>query len=106
MYDRIAKVEVHALQAAGSPAEKLSRLLDSYFLFLDENPDFSTKSVRTNSVLRWEYRPGSTLFIVWNRSGSDDTRPGVFSPWQDFGTAFGAEGTHVFMVKFNYWLGL
>lgn len=73
---------------------------------LDEDPDFNSKSLRTNSVLRWEYRPGSTLFVVWNRSGSDATRPGRFSPWQDLGSAFGAEGTHVFMVKLNYWLGL
>jgi hypothetical protein len=73
---------------------------------IDEDPDFNTKSLRINSVLRWEYRPGSTLFVVWNRSGSDDSRPGVFRPWQDFSTAFGAEGTHVFMVKLNYWLGM
>ena len=73
---------------------------------LDDNPDFNTKSLRTNTVLRWEYRPGSTLFVVWNRSGSDSSQPGVFSPWQDLGTAFGADGTHVFMVKLNYWLGL
>jgi hypothetical protein len=57
-------------------------------------------------VLRWEYRPGSTLFVVWNRSGSDSSRPGRFSPWHDFGSAFRAEGTHVFMVKMNYWFGL
>jgi hypothetical protein len=70
------------------------------------NPDFNTKSLRTNTVLRWEYRPGSTLFVVWNRSGSDATRPGIFSAWQDFRGAFGAESSHVFMVKLNYWLGL
>ena len=73
---------------------------------LDDDPDFSTKSLRTNSVLRWEYRPGSTLFVVWNRSGSDSSRPGRFSAWRDLGTAFGAEGSHVFMVKLNYWFGL
>jgi hypothetical protein len=73
---------------------------------LESDPDFNSKSLRTNSVLRWEYRPGSTLFVVWNRSGSDSSRPGVFSPWQDFRTAFRADGTHVLMVKLNYWLGL
>ena len=73
---------------------------------IEENPDFNTKSLRSNTVLRWEYRPGSTLFVVWNRSGSDPTRPGVFSPWRDLGTAFGADGSHVFMIKMNYWLGL
>jgi hypothetical protein len=73
---------------------------------LDFNPNFNTKSLRSNTVLRWEYRPGSTLFVVWNRSGSDPARPGLFSPWRDLGTAFGADGNHVFMIKMNYWLGL
>jgi hypothetical protein len=73
---------------------------------LDENPDFNTKSLRTNTVLRWEYRPGSTFFVVWNRSSSNDGRPGAFSPWRDLGTAFATEGSHVLMVKMNYWLGM
>ena len=70
------------------------------------NPDFNRKSLRGNIVLRWEYLRGSTLFVVWNMSTSDDARPGEFSPFQDFGSAFGADGTHVFMIKLNYWLGL
>jgi hypothetical protein len=36
-----------------------------------ENPDFNYRSFRTTNVLRWEYRPGSTLFVVWPR------RPGM-----------------------------
>ncbi len=70
------------------------------------DPDFNRKSLRGNLVLRWEYLRGSTLFVVWNMSTSDNARPGVFSPLQDLGSAFGADGTHVFMVKLNYWLGL
>ena len=57
-------------------------------------------------MLRWEYRPGSTVFVVWNRANADATRPGVFSGFRDLGTAFTGEGNHVFMVKMNYWLGL
>jgi hypothetical protein len=71
-----------------------------------ENPDFNDKSLRSNVVFRWEYRRGSTLFLVWNVSNSDDSRPGVFSAWRDLRSGFGAGGTQVFMVKFNYWLGL
>ena len=67
------------------------------------DPDFNRKSLRGNIVLRWEYLRGSTLFVVWNMSTFDDARPGVFSPLQDLGSAFGADGTHVFMVKMNYW---
>jgi hypothetical protein len=62
-----------------------------------EDPDFNRKSIRGNIVLRWEYVRGSTLFLVWNISTSDETRAGP---------AFGAPGNHVFVVKTNYWLSL
>ena len=70
------------------------------------DPDFNRKSLRGNIVLRWEYLRGSTLFVVWNMSTVDRTRPGVFTPLRDLGSVFSADGTHVFMVKMNYWLGL
>jgi hypothetical protein len=70
------------------------------------DPDFNRKSLRGNTVLRWEYMRGSTLFFVWNMSTLDATRPGVFAPVTDLRSAFLAEGTHVFMVKMTYWLGL
>jgi hypothetical protein len=73
---------------------------------LSTNPDFNNKSLRGNVVFRWEYVKGSALFLVWNRSTSDDTRPGVFSPVHDLRDAFGAAGTNVFIVKLNYWMGL
>ena len=71
---------------------------------LDDDPDFNRKSLRGTVVLRWEYVRGSTLFFVWNLSTSDTSRPGVFSPVRDLGTAFSAPGTNVFAVKVNYWL--
>jgi hypothetical protein len=73
---------------------------------LPSNPDFNTKSLRGNVVMRWEYVRGSALFLVWNMSTADASRPGVFSPFRDLGDTFGADGTHVFMIKMNYWLGL
>jgi hypothetical protein len=73
---------------------------------LTTNPDFNTKSVNTNVVFRWEYVKGSSLFLVWNTSRSDASRPGTFTAWRDLGSAFGGDGTNVFIVKMNYWLGL
>jgi hypothetical protein len=70
------------------------------------DPDFNRKSLRGNIVLRWEYLRGSTLFVVWNMSTLDLARPGIFTPLRDLGSAFGADGTHVFMLKMTYWLGL
>ena len=37
-----------------------------------ENPDFNFVEFRSNMVLRWEYTPGSTLFLVWNQNRSDN----------------------------------
>lgn len=70
------------------------------------DPDFNRKSLRGNIVLRWEYVRGSTLFFVWNMSTLDLARPGVFTPLGDLSSAFGADGTHVVMLKMTYWLGL
>jgi hypothetical protein len=72
------------------------------------NPDFRTRSLKTNAVLRWEYRPGSTLFIVWTHSGSGFVSyDGSFDLERDFwrGT-FRDRPTNVFLVKLNYWLSL
>ena len=71
---------------------------------LSYDPDFNTKSLRGNVVTRWEYKPGSTLFFVWYLSQADFSRPGQFSPLRDIGSAFGADATHIFMVKASYWL--
>jgi hypothetical protein len=68
------------------------------------NPDFSIRSLRSNLVVRWEYRPGSTLFLVWNhgRSGfSTDPTAGLFD---EAGTLLDDTMRNTFMVKVNYWL--
>jgi len=82
------------------------RSFDFTPVVLEDDPDFNRKSIRGNIVLRWEYVRGSTLFVVWNMSTSDETRAGVFSPNRDLRTAFGAPGNHVFVIKMNYWLSL
>jgi hypothetical protein len=71
-----------------------------------DDPDFSTKSLRSNVVFRWEYRRGSTLYLVYNVSNKDESRPGQFSAFRDLRSGFGAAGTQVLMVKLSYWLGL
>jgi hypothetical protein len=67
------------------------------------DPDFNTKSLRGNVVLRWEYVRGSTLFVVWDMSQVDYARPGQFSVFRDLGGTFGGSATNVLMVKTTYW---
>lgn len=73
---------------------------------LDENPDFSYRSLRSNLVLRWEYRPGSTLFAVWSQSRSESFDDPSFHPWDSLKESFSDEGQNIFLIKLNYWLGI
>ena len=68
------------------------------------NPDFNILSFNSNAVLRWEWRPGSTLYLVWaqNRFGRDPTARHV--GFGDLLDSFGARGDNFFAVKVSYWI--
>ena len=69
------------------------------------NPDFSFMQFRSNLVFRWEYKLGSTLYVVWShdRSGWES----VYNPVRDItGDLFKIKGNHVFMVKLNFWFSV
>ena len=69
-----------------------------------ERPDFNFKQLRSNTVLRWEYRPGSALFLVWSQGRNQDVNDGRFDFTRDVGDLFGAAPENVFMIKLSYWL--
>lgn len=68
------------------------------------DPDFNAKSFRTTNVLRWEYKPGSTLFVVWQQARENTAAPGGFRFGRDFSGIFGVPPRNVFLVKLAYWL--
>ncbi|MFQ5569063.1 MAG: DUF5916 domain-containing protein [Rhodothermales bacterium] len=82
--------------------------LDSY----PKQHDFAFSSFQTNTVLRWEYRPGSTLFIVWSQSRRGNQALDPFdetshSPFDQRSTdqlldTFDIFPTNVFLVKLSY----
>jgi hypothetical protein len=67
------------------------------------NPDFNYKSLRGNAVLRWEYRPGSTLYLVWTQSRTDNENFGDFQFNHSISRLWSARPDNIFMVKFTYW---
>ncbi len=67
--------------------------------------DFNVVSLRGNAVLRWEYRPGSTLFLVWQQSRYDRRAFGDFDIGRDAGDMLAIEPDNILIVKVNYWLG-
>lgn len=67
------------------------------------NPDFNFKSLRLNMVLRWEYNPGSTFYLVWTRNGTAFDRPGQFDLRQDVGDLLDAPSDDVVLIKVSRW---
>ena len=71
-----------------------------------KNPDFNFNEFRSNLVGRWEYRPGSTLYVVWEHTITNRAS-GYVPGWGDnLNHMFGIPSTNVFMVKMNYWFNL
>ncbi len=85
------------LDTDGDPAA------DQGFRF--SNNSFNMRSLRGNAVLRWEYRPGSTLFFVWQQQRSGAESFGDFQWGRDTGAIFNARPDNVFVIKATYWLG-
>jgi hypothetical protein len=61
-------------------------------------------SFRTTNVLRWEYKPGSALFVVWQQ-GREGFRPDSrFRFGRDYGDIFSTPSANTVLVKLSYWL--
>jgi Domain of unknown function (DUF5916)/Carbohydrate family 9 binding domain-like len=67
-------------------------------------PDFNFRSVRGSAVVRWEFRPGSALYVAWNENRADVAPVGDFSFRRDLRAIPTAPSHDVFMVKLSYWL--
>jgi hypothetical protein len=70
------------------------------------NPDFNLKSLRGTLVLRWEYRPGSLIYLVWTHNRADASHPGDFQIGRDFGGLLAVPGDNVLSLKVSYRWGL
>ena len=97
-------------------ATQLERTPDDTYLVDDNNdgvadyelgvPDFNFRELRSNVVLRWQYRPGSTVFFIWSHGRADSIVEGDLDLSRDLRGLAEAPGEHVVMVKANYWFGL
>ncbi|MDZ4701107.1 MAG: DUF5916 domain-containing protein [Rhodothermales bacterium] len=74
--------------------------------------EFAFSSLQSNVVLRWEYRPGSSLFLVWTHGRSAEDMLNPLAPWNrspydrslndQFNTTFDIFPENVFLIKLNY----
>lgn len=70
------------------------------------NPDFNFRQFRSNLVVRWEYLPGSTLYLVWSQGRTSTDSNGMFRYGSDVKDLFGKTPHNVFLLKFSYWFAL
>lgn len=68
-------------------------------------PNFNVRSLRGNAVMRWDYRPGSSLFFVWQQERFGFEPLGVFDTRHEVSEIFRTVPTNVFLMKATYWIG-
>lgn len=82
-----------------------STVTDGASTFTLPNEDFNVRSFRSNMVLRWEWRRGSTLFLVWQQNREADLISGN-ARLDDLWNTLDAPGSNFLAVKLTYWTGL
>lgn len=68
------------------------------------NPNFNVRQLRSNAVMRWEYRPGSTVYLVWTQARDDARLDNGVSLNRDFERLFGVPARNILLLKVSYWL--
>ena len=76
------------------------------YLAAADSPDFNFKEMRSNLVYRWEWSPGSALYLVWSRGATDFEERGEFAAGRDFDRLLSAAGDNTFMVKISKWFSI
>jgi hypothetical protein len=75
--------------------------------FERQRSDYNYKSLQANMVLRWEFRPGSALFVVWTHNRDEyATDHGDLDFSRDMGELFATPQTNSLLIKANYWWNL
>ncbi len=80
------------------------RVTDGTAAFTLGNSDFNVRSFRSNAVVRWEWRPGSTLFLVWQQDRFTQDPNGFAVQPGGLWDALSADGTQFLALKVSYWL--
>ncbi len=80
--------------------------LDASSVYTFDNPNYNFRQFRSNLVIRWEYLPGSTLFLVWSQGRTSSATNGIYSYGRDMKDLFTVQPHNVFLIKLSYWLPL
>jgi hypothetical protein len=98
------------IEIANARADKFADRFKSYQNNNGVFDGFNFRQFNSNAVVRYEYRPGSTLFVVWQQgrnnylTPSDPGYEGSYSFRRDYGSVFADHPNNTFLVKWSYWL--
>jgi hypothetical protein len=98
--------EPFAASGAYGPTQELAAARSSALRPFDlpGNRDFNARSFRSNVVLRWEWKPGSTLFVVWQQNRAAVDPAGSHASFSDMFHSVAAPGDHVLAMKTTFWI--
>ncbi len=97
-------IDEEVVEEEDGSTSRLYEVTDGNETFYLEDFDFNTISFRSNLVMRWELRPGSTLYVVWQRNLSDYTNIGDPVNVSDMFSSLSAAGQNILAIKLSYWL--
>ena len=75
---------------------------DGIWDYTFDNPNFNFLQFRSNLVIRWEYTPGSTLYLVWSQGRTDYYTNGGFHFRNNLRDLFNVAPHNVFLIKMSY----
>ena len=99
------------LRMYGTDGTTITRLPDGSYTVTDgsstfslANRDFNVRSYRSNIVLKWEWRPGSTLYAVWQQNRASSIPQGDHVGLNDLFGSLSAPGDNIFAIKSTFWI--
>ncbi|MFC1493222.1 DUF5916 domain-containing protein [candidate division KSB1 bacterium] len=76
---------------------------DGEYDYQISDPDFNFRQFRSNLIIRWEYTPGSTVYLVWSQQRTGYSGSGEFTYRDDMRDLFEIHPHNIFLIKFNKW---
>ena len=110
-FGELARARTKDLRVYGTDGTTIARnadgkleVTDGANTFTFSSNDFGYRSFRSNAVLRWEFRPGSTLYFVWQRNLEGDKDPGRRVRSKSLFDSFDLTGRDFIALKISYWI--
>jgi hypothetical protein len=91
--------------SATPDADKYAERFQAYTPPPGSETSFKFTQLRTNAVVRWEYRPGSTMFLVWTHGRQEVGDGNDRQSWsRDYRDLFALHPDNTFLIKVAHWL--